>query len=69
LRRFVWFQLISEAFDHQKRRTELLARYYDRVKQALGAITAARFVQVENQSLPIIDTQIASSLPIVEPGR
>jgi DNA-binding GntR family transcriptional regulator len=58
-------QLISEAFDHQKQRTELLARYYERVKQALGAITAARFVQVENQLLLIIDTQIASSLPIV----
>jgi hypothetical protein len=58
-------QLMSEAFDHQKQRTELLARYYDRVKQALGAITAARFVQVENQLLLIIDTQTASSLPIV----
>jgi hypothetical protein len=62
-------QLISEAFDHQKQRTELLARYYDRVKQALGAITAARFVQVENQLLLIIDSQIASSLPIVGQGR
>jgi hypothetical protein len=47
-------QLIIEAFDHQKQRTELLARYYDRVKQALGAVTAARFVQVENQLLLII---------------
>ena len=30
----------------------------------MGAITAARFVQVENQLLLIIDLQIASSLPI-----
>src|SRR5262245_24292867 len=62
-------QLIREAFDHQKKRTELLARYYDRVKQALGAVTAARFVQVENQLLLIIDSQIASSLPIVGRGQ
>jgi hypothetical protein len=62
-------QLISEAFDHQKQRTKLLARYYDRVKQALGAITTARFVQVEPQLLLIIDTQIASSLLIMGQGR
>jgi len=41
-----------------------LAKYYDRVKQEMGAMTAARFVQVENQLLFIIDLQIASSLPI-----
>jgi hypothetical protein len=62
-------QLINEAFDQQKQRTELLARYYERVKEALGAVTAARFVQVENQLLLIIDTQIASSLPIVGQGQ
>jgi hypothetical protein len=62
-------QLIKEAFDQQKQRTELLARYYEQVKQALGAATAARFVQVENQLLLIIDIQIASSLPIVGQGQ
>src|SRR5580700_6726849 len=41
---------------------------YGRVKQALGAVTAARFVQVEHQLLLIIDLQIASSLPIVGQG-
>ena len=46
-------------------RSELLAKYYDRVKQSLGGITAARFVQVENQLLLIIDLQIVSSLPLV----
>jgi hypothetical protein len=35
------------------------------MKQSLGAITAARFLQVEHQLLLIIDLQIASSLPIV----
>jgi hypothetical protein len=58
-------QLIKEAFDFQKQQTELLARYYERVKEALGAETAARFVQIENQLLLLHDIQIDSSLPIV----
>jgi hypothetical protein len=61
-------ELIQKSFAYQKQRSELLAKYYDRVKQALGAVTAARFVQVEHQLLLIIDLQIASSLPIVEQG-
>ena len=58
-------ELIKRALDYQKQRSELLGKYYERVKQDLGAITAARFVQIENQLLLIIDLQIASSLPIV----
>ena len=58
-------ELIKRALDYQKQRSELLGKYYERFKQELGAITAARFVQIENQLLMIIDLQIASSLPIV----
>ena len=58
-------ELIKRALDYHKQRSELLGKYYDRFKQELGAITAARFVQVEHQLLMIIDLQIASSLPIV----
>lgn len=53
---------------YQKERSELLAKTYDRVKQAVGAVTAARFVQVEHQLLLIIDLQITSSLPVVARG-
>jgi predicted ribosome quality control (RQC) complex YloA/Tae2 family protein len=58
-------ELIHNAMAYQKQRAELLAKYYDRVKQEMSAITAARFVQVEQQLLLIIDLQIASSLPVV----
>ena len=58
-------ELIKTALDYQRQRSELLGRYFERVKQELGAITAARFVQIEHQLLLIIDLQIASSLPIV----
>ncbi len=58
-------ELIKSAMAYQKQRDELLGKYYELVKQQLGAITAARFVQVENQLLMIIDLKIASSLPVV----
>jgi hypothetical protein len=61
-------ELIQNALAYQKQRSELLAKTYERVKQALGAITAARFVQVEYQLLSIIDLQIASQLPVVGQG-
>jgi hypothetical protein len=57
-------ELVQTAMQYQKLRAELLAKYYDRMKQALGGITAARFLQVESQLLLIIDLQIASSLPL-----
>jgi hypothetical protein len=61
-------ELIQNALAYQKQRSDLLAKTYDRVKQALGAVTAARFIQVENQLLLLIDLQINSSLPVVGHG-
>ena len=58
-------QLIQNAISYQKQRMDLLAKYYERVKESLGAVTAARFAQVEQQLLLLIDLQIDSSLPIV----
>jgi hypothetical protein len=62
-------ELIQKSLAYQKQRADLLTKTYERVKQAVGAITAARFVQVENQLLLIIDLQIASSLPVVSQGK
>jgi pyruvate/2-oxoglutarate dehydrogenase complex dihydrolipoamide acyltransferase (E2) component len=58
-------ELIKNAMTFQKQRDELLLKYYEQVKAALGGITAARFLQVEHQLLLIIDLKIASSLPVV----
>jgi hypothetical protein len=58
-------ELIQKALSYRKQRTELLAKTYEQVRQALGGTTAARFIQVEDQLLLIIDLQIDSSLPIV----
>jgi hypothetical protein len=61
-------ELIQKSMAYQKQRAELLAQTYARVKQALGAVTAARFAMIEHQLLLIIDLQIASSLPVVGQG-
>jgi hypothetical protein len=59
-------ELMKKAIDYQKQRTDLLLKYYDRMKTSVGSVTAARFLQVENQLLMIIDLQIASNLPLFE---
>jgi hypothetical protein len=61
-------ELVQKAMQYRKERAELLAKYYGRMKDALGAVQAARFLQVEDQLLMIIDLQIASSLPVVGQG-
>jgi hypothetical protein len=61
-------ELIQKAMAYRKQRSELLAKYYVRVKDSLGAMTAARFVQVEDQLLLLIDLQIDSVLPVVGQG-
>jgi hypothetical protein len=58
-------ELVQSALADRRQQSELLEKYYDRVKAQLGAITAARFVQVEDQLLLIVNLQIDSSLPIV----
>jgi hypothetical protein len=59
-------RLARGALDLEGRRHALKVQYYDRFKSVLSPKTAARFLQVENQILLIIDLQIASSLPVVQ---
>jgi hypothetical protein len=56
---------VQSAFNYRKQRSELLEKYYGRVKASLGSIEAARFLQIEDQLLAIIDLQITSNLPVV----
>jgi hypothetical protein len=50
----------------EERRHALKADVYNKLKASLSSRTAARFLQVENQILLLLDLQIASSLPIIE---
>jgi len=49
----------------EQQRTALKKKYFDRFKEAMGGITATRFLQVENQLERILDLQIAADLPII----
>jgi len=57
--------LARKALDLERRRQEARDKAYDRVKGALNARTALRFLQVEHQLQQLIDLQISASLPIV----
>lgn len=58
-------QLAKLVLDLEAQRNQLKATYYEKMRKELGGIIAARWLQVENQLLMIVDLQIASSLPIV----
>lgn len=59
-------ELAKLALALENRRNALKAKYYEKIREQLGGIIAARFLQIENQMLMVVDLQIASSLPIVE---
>ena len=60
------YELAGLALDLENKRNDLKKKYVGIVREQLGGIVAARFLQVENQMLMIVDLQIASLLPIVE---
>jgi hypothetical protein len=57
-------KLASGALDLEGRRRAALVKCYDRVKTALPARKALRFLQIEHQLLLLIDLQISALLPI-----
>ena len=61
--------LATRALQWEDQRTDLKKKYYERFKKSLSPIKAARFLQVENQLLMIVDLQVASSLPIIEANQ
>jgi hypothetical protein len=58
-------RLAKSALELEARRHTLKVSCYERVKEALSPKTAARFLQVENQILLLLDLQIAAALPVV----
>lgn len=58
-------ELVRESFKIATDRTDLLEKYYKKAAKAVGAVTAARFVQVENQMLTLLDAQVIDQVPLV----
>ncbi len=59
-------ELASGAFALEAQRAEMKKKYFDIMKKALSARTAARFFQVENQIQQVVDLQISSNLPALQ---
>ncbi len=58
-------ELATEALSIDEQQVALLRRYFERVDEALGAIIATRFMQVENQLNNLIQVQLASEIPLI----
>jgi hypothetical protein len=59
-------QLATHALDLQSQRTNLLKSYYPQFTKVLGAIDAAKLLQVEYLIMAAIDLQLASEMPLIE---
>jgi hypothetical protein len=59
-------RLAKMSLDLEARRQAMKAKYYEKLKTVISPKSAARFLQVENQILLLLDLQIVSSLPIAE---
>jgi hypothetical protein len=57
-------QVVHNQTQFQSQRAALLDKYYGKFKAALGPVTAARFVEAENQLLSLTDLQLSSRLPV-----
>ncbi len=62
-------QLATKLLDLEQQRNGLKRKYYQKFKEALDAIAATRFLQVENQIERILDLQVASELPVIDAQR
>jgi hypothetical protein len=58
-------ELALQLLEIERQRNVLKKKYYGLMKDTLGAITATRFLQVENQLERLVDLQVASQLPVV----
>ena len=53
----------------ESRRTAVRQRYFHRIADEISPIVAARFLQVDNQIQLLLDLQIASEIPLIQPPR
>lgn len=59
-------QMASDYFKLEEDRLKLKKNYFKKMEKELGANTAARFTQIENQIELLIDVQLASQMPLIK---
>ncbi len=58
--------IMSKAFDYFEDRLDLKKDFYDDVKDVLGAFTAAKYIQLDQQIQLVVDIQISAALPLLD---
>jgi hypothetical protein len=56
-------ELLSKSFELEAQRAELKKKYFDTMKKALSASTAARFFEIDTQMQHVYDLQLSAKLP------
>lgn len=60
--------LAERSLKLKERRNDLAHKYYHKMKKATSAITAARFLQLENEISLLSDLKVSSEMPIFPKG-
>jgi hypothetical protein len=58
-------ELGATALGLEEARTALKKKYFQKLQAEMSPVTAARFLQVENQLTMVLDLQIASQVPLI----
>ena len=59
-------ELAKMRFEYEEGLLAMKKKYFEKLSKALTLKLAARFFQIENQLLDVIDLQVASNLPIIQ---
>ena len=62
-------EILNKSFKIDAQRVELEKKYFNKVKSATSAATAAKFIEVENQLEDVSGLQAASVLPANPPNQ
>ncbi len=57
--------LMTRTYDLRKRGLDLRFKYYQMVSKALTPIKAAKFMQIDNQLVTMLELQLTSNLPFI----
>ena len=57
--------LMTRNFDLRKRALALRFKYYEMVSKTLSPIKAAKFMQIDNQLVTMLELQLTSNLPFI----
>ena len=58
--------IMDKAFDYFEDRLDTKKDFYDDVKDKLGAFTAAKYIQLDQQIQLVVDVQVSAALPLLD---